>query len=351
MKQKSVILVVNMLKVAALLISFCMSSSALAVGYSEHPAAQSFIDEMVNDYGFSPKTLRGWFSRAEKKTSILEAIERPAEKTKPWKEYQKIFVTPSRIRKGVAFWRQNRESLARAEAEFGVPAELVVAIIGVETRYGSNVGRYRVIDALSTLAFDYPKRAHFFRKELKHFLLLAREQGQDPLSLKGSYAGAMGYGQFMPSSYRSYAVDFDGDQLVDIWANPADAIGSVANYFKRHGWQAGEAVVARARVKAGFDESSLSQSLVPAESLAELEQKGFIAVSDFPPQTLATAMKLLGERGPEFWLGLPNFYVITRYNHSHLYAMAVYQLSQALKQENEKIRKLEAGAELSEAAG
>jgi len=290
------------------------------------------MDEMVKAHGFEHQQVQHWFAQAEKKQSILDAIARPAEKTKPWKDYRKIFLTESRTRKGVEFWLRNRDALARAEQTYGVPAEVVVAIIGVETRYGHYTGRYRVIDALSTLAFDYPKRAKFFRKELAQFLLLAREQRQNPLGLKGSYAGAMGYGQFMPSSFRAYAVDFDNDNLADIWANPTDAIGSVANYFHHHGWQAGQPVVVRAQVQKNYDREVVNHSLKPRETLSSLLQKGFRPSADLSPDQLAAAIRLQGQQGVEFWLGLSNFYVITRYNHSRLYAMAVHQLSQEIKQ-------------------
>lgn len=307
------------------------SALSWSAGYETHPQAVTLIEELVDEHGFDRTILENIFSQAEKKQSILDAMSRPAEKTKSWKEYRNIFVTESRIKRGVEFWEKNRKTLDRAEQSFGVSQEIIVAIIGVETRYGRNTGRYRVIDALSTLAFDYPKRSAFFRKELKHFLILTKESKQDPLSLKGSYAGAMGYGQFIPSSYRNYAVDFDGDEQVDIWKNPVDAIGSVANYFKKHGWQNNKPVVSRVRVKSDYDSELVNVSLKPAHTVAELKKYGFEPVDNYPAAADATAMKLQGEHGAEFWLGLKNFYVITRYNHSRLYAMAVYQLSQAIK--------------------
>ena len=211
--------------------------------YATNPAASALIDELVEEQGFDRGELQQVFASAERQQTILEAIARPAEKTKPWHEYRNIFLTDKRERQGREFFAQHRATLARAEHETGVPAEIIVAIIGVETYYGRITGSYRVIDALSTLAFDYPRRSTFFTKELKNYLQLTHEQGFDPLAMKGSYAGAMGYGQFMPSSYRSYAVDFDDDGQIDIWNNPVDAIGSVANYFKRHGWRPGEPVV------------------------------------------------------------------------------------------------------------
>lgn len=307
------------------------STVVIAQGYQTNPSAQALMDELVSEHEFDREQLLGWFTQAEKKQSILDAMARPAEKTKSWGEYRQIFVTPSRINKGVEFWEDNREALERAEQKYGVPAEVIVAIIGVETRYGQNKGSYRVIDALSTLAFDYPKRSTFFTKELRHFLLLAREQQRDPMSLKGSYAGAMGYGQFMPSSYREYAADFDGDGFVDIWENREDAIGSVANYFVRHGWKTGEPVVNRARTTENYDQGAVNQSLRPKYTVSQLQEKGFTPVVDLPGDSMATALKLKGDRGVEFWMGSHNFYVITRYNHSRLYAMAVYQLSEEVR--------------------
>ncbi len=318
-------------------VSTTFSSASLAAegsqGYSAHPQAKALMDELVSKHDFSQEELQQWFSKAEKKQSILDAMSRPAEKTKTWGQYRNIFIKPSRINKGVEFWTEHKETLERAEEVYGVPAEIIVAIIGVETRYGSNKGSYKVIDALSTLAFDYPKRSAFFTKELRHYLLLAREQNRDPLALKGSYAGAMGYGQFMPSSYREYAKDFDGDNAVDIWDNPVDAIGSVANYFVRHGWKSDKPVVSRARVSNDYDRSVINDSLKPKRTVGELAEQGISSVDSLDAAAKATAMKLKGEQGAEFWIGLQNFYTITRYNHSRLYAMAVYQLSQEVRRE------------------
>jgi len=309
--------------------------SSVQADYSSHPKAKTFIDEMVSEHQFDRSELMQLFKQVEKKQSILDAIARPAEKTLTWKEYRNIFLTDSRISKGVKFWLDNHEALTRMESELGVPAQIAVAIIGVETRYGGNMGSYRVMDALSTLGFDYPPRSKFFTKELREFLLLSREQKQEPLNLKGSYAGAMGFGQFMPSSYRAYAKDFDGDGFTDIWGNTTDAIGSVGNYFVRHGWTKGDPVVSRARVSKGFNDEWLNVSLKPKHTLSELKRAGFSSVDDLrsmDDDSAASAIKLNGALGAEFWLGLNNFYVITRYNHSRLYAMAVYQLSNEIQQ-------------------
>ncbi len=301
-------------------------------GYSGHPLAEKFIDRMVSKYDFGRDELEALFASAEKKQDIIDLMERPAEKVKEWKDYRKIFIQEKRIDEGVQFWRKNREVLRRAENEYGVDPAIVVAIIGVETFYGRIIGKNRVIDALSTLAFDYPKRSTFFTKELENFLLLAREQKQDPLTIKGSYAGAMGYGQFMPSSYRNYAVDFNGDGFTDIWNSETDAIGSVANYFARHGWQPRSPIMTSARVSISHDEALINKVTKPSLSLRELSTLGFTPGEKFGEELTAIPLRFEGESGPEFWLGFANFYVITRYNHSHRYAMAVYQLSQLIQE-------------------
>ena len=305
-------------------------SMAARAGYENHPAAAGFTARMVEAHGFSAPAVAALLARAKRQQSILDAISRPAEKTRPWFEYRAIFLTARREREGVAFFREHRETLARAQAETGVPAEVIVAIIGVETHYGRIAGSYRVLDALTTLAFDYPRRAAFFSGELESFLVLTREQGLDPLSLKGSYAGAMGYGQFMPSSYRAYAIDFDGDEQADIWNNPADAIGSVANYLERHGWRPGAPIASAASVRAGVSEALFDGKLKPRRTVAEFAAAGVRADRDLEPQAPATAMRFALAEGYEYWLGLNNLYVITRYNRSAMYAMSVYQLSRRI---------------------
>ena len=244
--------------------------------YQGSPKVAEFIAEMTRDHGFASEQLTALFDQVERKQAILDAISRPAEKVKPWKDYRPIFITEARISKGVDFWNKHAEALARAEQEYGVPAEVIVSIIGVETFYGGNTGSWRVLDALSTLCFDYPPRAEFFCQQLREFLILAREQQIDPLTVKGSYAGAMGLPQFMPGSFRAYAVDFDGDGHIDIWTNPVDAIGSVASYFKRHGWVSGESVVSRAQVKGEQADSGLTQGLDPVKTVGELDRKSVV---------------------------------------------------------------------------
>ena len=307
-----------------------IAAPAVAGDYQGSPKVDEFIAELVRDHGFAAPQLQALFAGVERKQPILDAISRPAERVKPWKEYRPIFITDARISRGLEFWNQHAEALARAEREYGVPAQVIVAIIGVETFFGRNTGNWRVIDALSTLGFDYPPRADFFRKELREFLLLSREQQVDPLTLTGSYAGAMGLPQFMPSSFRAYAVDFDHDGHIDIWKNPVDAIGSVASYFQRHGWVAGDPVATRARVAGTRFADGLTQGLEPVKSVGDLRQLGWTPLDAVEDNYAVTAFRLEGAQGDEFWMGLPNFYVITRYNRSVMYAMAVHQLSAAL---------------------
>jgi membrane-bound lytic murein transglycosylase B len=304
-------------------------------GYTSNPQVQTFINEMVARHGFSKQELEKVFSQAQRSDTILAAMSKPAEKTKPWYEYRKIFLTQSRIEGGVAFWNQHAEALAQAEKAYGVDAQVIVAIIGVETRYGGNTGKYRVLDALTTLAFDYPPRSKFFRGELEQYLLLARADHIDVLTTTGSYAGAMGYGQFIPSSYQRYAVDFDQDGKRDLWNSPMDIVGSVANYLHEHGWDLGATVTLRAKVTGTRYESVIEKGLKPEMSVKKLRIDGITPSKPLPGDTLAALISLDQENGPEYWLGLNNFYVITRYNHSPLYAMAVYQLSEEIRQARE----------------
>lgn len=310
------------------------ANAAKITSYENHPEALTLIDEMVAEHAFERQALLAVFAQAQYKDSIVQLMDAPAE-GKPWKDYRPIFVTTKRANGGRQFMASHRQTLLRAEQEFGVPAEIIVAIIGVETRYGKHAGKTRVLDALSTLAFDYPRRSAFFRKELKAFLLLTRDEQMNPQSLTGSYAGAMGYGQFMPSSFLQYAIDFDDDGRKDIWHNPVDAIGSVANYFARHGWKNNEQVVSRARFSGNGNDVTWvkgRKNLKPETSISQLIALGLQPQSDVDAEQLATAMRLAGPHGKEYWLGLHNFYVITRYNHSALYAMSVYQLSQKIAQ-------------------
>ena len=319
-------------KTAALtLITFVGFSSSVNANYSDQEDVKKFVNEMVEKHGFNRGEIETLLAGAEKKQSILDAISRPAEKRLEWKGYRKIFLTDDRINRGKVFLDKYEAVFDRAEKEFGVPREIIAAIIGVETRYGKNRGSYRVIDALSTLAFDYPPRSKFFRSELEQVLLLSREQNFNPQDLKGSYAGAMGYGQFIPSSYRNFAVDFDGDGVADILNNPIDAIGSVANYFKKHKWIEDQPVIGKASIEGDKYEKAIYPNLKPKYTLEEMASWGISSVDGFDLKEKGKLIKLEGKKGTEFWLGMHNFYVITRYNHSHLYAMAVFQLSEELK--------------------
>lgn len=293
---------------------------------------KNFIHKMVTQHHFNEPELTHLLQSAVIKDDILKRIAAPSEGL-PWYKYRKIFLTPARIEGGVKFWHDNLDALERVAQETGVPAEIIVAIIGVETGYGKNMGSHRVLDALATLAFAYPPRSAFFTGELEQFLLLCQDEKLNPRDPLGSYAGAMGYPQFMPSSFRSLAKDFDHDAHRDIWHNPRDAIASVANYFVRNNWQRGQAIALPATAQGMEYKSLLNKELKPNLTVERLSQFG---VS--PTQTLSntTLVKLLAFEQPdseELWLGFTNFYVITRYNHSPLYALAAYQLSQEIKQQ------------------
>jgi membrane-bound lytic murein transglycosylase B len=317
-------------KLFSLSLVFLISLSVFADIHHEQDV-QNFINEMVEKHGFDKDRLNTVFSKVKISSSILDAISRPAESL-PWYKYRQIFIRNDRIQLGRKFIEKNKELLISAEKEYGVPPEIIAAIIGVETRYGNNTGAYKVIDSLVTLGFNYPKRANFFRSELEQFLLLVREQGLDPNSVMGSYAGAMGIPQFISSSYRNYAVDFDNDGLIDIWENPADAIGSVANYFKMHGWERGQDITFNVVVTGNNYEEVLGNSLAPDRTFKELKHYGISTNAPIADDVSAKLLMYELEKGEEFWLGLNNFYVITRYNHSALYAMAVYQLAQEILQ-------------------
>lgn len=294
------------------------------------PELDSFINEMVEKHGFDKSQMLEVFRQVHLKPNIIQAMTRPAE-TKPWNEYRAMFVNPLRINGGIEFWRENAGILAHASKTYGVPESIIVAIIGVETLYGKYTGSYRVLDALSTLAFDYPRRADYFRGELENFFILTREEGLDPLSLKGSYAGAMGIGQFMPSSYLRYALDFDGDGHRDISRSMADAIGSVANYFIAHNWQPDQPVAVRAKVTGERYLELVNMGFNLTHSVDEMREFG---VTPSEPvvgsqQAMLIRLETLGE--PEYWIGLNNFQSITQYNRSKFYAMAVYQLSREIQ--------------------
>ncbi len=303
--------------------------------YAQRTDVKQFINEMVDKHGFDRAYLEEQFATAKRLDNVLESIAKPAERTLTWKQYRPIFVTSKRINKGKKFIAEYNDILQRAEKEYGVPVEIIAAIVGVESYYGRFTGKYTVFDSLTTLGFDYPPRSKFFKSELKQFLLLSKEEDISIEKMTGSYAGAMGLPQFISSSYRHYAVDFDGDGKRDLWNSMPDVIGSVANYFSQHGWQPDASVVHSVTVK---DKSIIKEknSRKPYITLKQLEGQG-VSLKNTPKNRgvdnaeKVTLLALKGKKGVEYWVGLKNFYVITRYNHSVLYAMAVYQLSEKLR--------------------
>ncbi|NVK22136.1 MAG: lytic murein transglycosylase B [Kangiellaceae bacterium] len=298
--------------------------------------AKDFAQYMQEKHGFTADYVQLVLGKAQKRDSILKAMSRPAE-GKDWYEYRPIFLTDKRIKQGVEFWQSNEETLSEAQEKFQVPAEIITAIIGVETFYGRIQGSYPVIEAISTLAFHYPKRAKFFAGELEEYFVLAREQGWDLAQPKGSYAGAMGMGQFIPSSYRYYAVDFDGDNKINLFDNTKDAIGSVANYFNKHHWRLGEPVAEYiSNVTPELVETFRNKELKPQFDLAQMKQAGFDYHGQAEQDAATGIYAFQQESKEDYWLGFHNFYVITRYNRSPMYAMAVYQLSQEIRKEYEK---------------
>lgn len=299
-------------------------------------SVRQFIDRVSTRHAFDYKYLQSIFEQTNYSQRVIDAISRPAEAL-PWYKYREIFIQADRINQGVKFWKLHEQTLQQAEQQYGVPAEIIVAIIGVETLYGKFKGKDRVMDALSTLSFHYPKRSKFFIGELEQFLLLTREQNIDPLSINGSYAGAMGIPQFIPSSYRNYAADFDGDQFIDIWNNPIDAIGSVANYFRAHGWQQDKIIVVPTRISGNQYMSIPDNGLIPDLQIDQVRAYGIEPLESIPDQAKLKVMVFENYEGEEIWLGLENFYVITRYNHSKLYALAVYQLAEKIKKEFQSV--------------
>lgn len=303
--------------------------------FSQQHDVAKFISRLVRTHHFNKQKLNKLFDQVEIQPEVLEAIRAPQE-AKPWYIYRDIFVDEERVQEGVTFWKRYKNTLARAEKQFGVPASIIIAIIGIETRYGEDPGEHRVIDALSTLAFKYPPRASFFKKELKEFLLLTRNMHIDPLEPMGSYAGAMGQPQFMPSSYRHYAIDFGRNGKKDLYHSTTDSIGSVANYFKRHGWKTGQPIAEPAKIvgnkfkllKHHFENRKPRKPSLTRKTLAKY---GIKPTRHLKTNRLMSFIKLQGKSKSEYWLGFHNFYVITRYNTSKLYAMATIKLSKKIK--------------------
>ena len=293
---------------------------------------------MVEKHGFDGNDLSSILSKAESKEKILEAISRPAEKRLTWNEYRNIFIKDERVKAGANFWLEHKQILENISQETGVTIEILVGIIGVETYFGRFTGGYRVIDALSTLAFDYPKRSAFFTKELEAYLLLTREESMDPFAATGSYAGAMGSPQFMPSSYRAYAIDSDGDDKRDIWTNWSDVIGSVANYFIEHGWQQGNQIIVPAKIDQLDSAPKIKGGLKATETVKVLKEKGIIFDTTMKDDHPSELLYLEQENANNYWVAFHNFFVITRYNHSTMYALAVHQLGQEIANEVKKNR-------------
>lgn len=317
--------------------SFVCCSALLSFSFISKAAPpaelETFYQQLQEQHQVSRADAEAILAGAKVSEEVLEAIARPWE-ARPWYEYYPIFLTERRVEHGLAFWKEHKETLERAEREYGIPVEIIVAIIGVETSYGQFMGRHRVLDSLYTLAFHYPPRQRFFRSELGHFLALVSEENLPAEELMGSYAGAMGYGQFISSSYRAYAVDFSGNGQRDLLRNPVDAIGSVANYFARHNWQAGAPVASPAWVSPETEVAALTsgrgQQLT--HTVAQLREAGVHFITDAPDTTRA---RLFAFQEPDeqmsYWVAMPNFYSITRYNHSPLYAMVVFQLAEQLR--------------------
>jgi membrane-bound lytic murein transglycosylase B len=332
---------------AALCLLFAAMRPAAAID-TGRPDVSGFIEQVSSRDSLDKRQLHKLLRAAKSQPAIIDAMNRPAEKAKPWFEYRSIFLTDRRIREGGDFWLAHRQQLDRASVRSGVAPEYIAAIIGVETFYGRSTGSYRVIDALATLAFDYPARAPFFRDELEQFILLARDMRFDPLDVKGSYAGAMGAPQFMPSNYRRYGVDADADGRIDLWGNWSDVCASVGNYLKEHGWNPGEPVLSEAAVNAGKAADLDGRKLALEETVESLEAKGVNLESLLPPEAPAMLIAADEPDGIRWRVGYNNFYVITRYNHSALYAMAVYELAAALKQ---RVLELDAAATGTALAG
>lgn len=300
--------------------------------FAGNQAAETFIDQMVAKHGFDRQQLHAVIGQARRLDYVLRLMDRQAPSYTPpagpngaWIRYRKKFITPDNVQNGVAFWNQYQDALMRAQQVYGVPPEIIVGIIGVETRWGRVMGKTRILDALATLSFNYPRRAAYFSSELETFLLMARNEQDDPLDLRGSFAGAMGYGQFMPSSYQEYAVDFNGDGHINLW-DPVDAIGSVAHYFQAHGWQPGQAVAVPASGQAPY----LEDGFKTRYGIATLTAAGLLPQAPLDGNSEASLLRLDLGSSYQYWYGLPNFYAITRYNHSTHYAMAVWQLGEAV---------------------
>lgn len=298
---------------------------------SEFPRTAAIIEVLVNEHAFDASEVEAWFAEGEYIARNVESLAKPAETTKTYAEYRPMFVSDETVENGKQFMVEQSEWLSKAEGRSGVPAEVIAAIMGVETRYGNYLGVHRTFDALATLAVTEGRRADYFQRELINFLLISRDQSFDPLSVKGSYAGAMGYPQFMPSSYLAYADDLDDDGNIDIWNDPVDAIGSIARYLGEHGWQPNQPIASRARVSGEYRQVELN-SFDRDRTLADVAAQGWEPLISASDDAQVHPIRLDGDKGAEFWLGYRNFWVISRYNRSIAYSMAIFQLSEALRQ-------------------
>jgi len=322
-------------RLAALMLCFLLPAASHAVPVDDYPYLKALVDRLVSEHGLDRGELKQTFSKVTLRPEVVESIKSPAEKL-PWHRYRSFFINTSQISNGIEFWRRHEATLARAERETGVPREIIVAVIGIETRYGTTLGSHPVLDSLTTLTLQYPRRREFFGEQLEHFLLLTHEQGLDSLAVRGSYAGAIGIPQFMPTSYREYAVDFSGDGRTDLVNQTEDAIGSVANYFKRFKWRSGQPVALKLPAEARLDAALLEDERRLPTTAAGLRRTGLPVDSSVAGEVKAGIISLDGKSRAIHWAVFENFYVLRRYNPSNLYAMAVHELSSALRKEYEE---------------
>lgn len=340
-RQRSAQLFARLALTAALLVPLTGPHSSLAQippaqPLKLKPEVRKFIGYMARTHGFDALALRTLFADARNNREVVRAISAPTT-SRPWYQFRPLCVDDTQIADGVRFWNDNAALLERARRDFGVPEAIIVAVIGIESRYGRHAGGFRVIDSLYTLAFEWPNRTDYFRGELEQFLVLARDQGWDPGSVEGSFAGALGWPQFMPSSYRRFAVDYGGDGRIDLWGDMADIIGSVANYLRQFGWKEGQPVAARARVDTVDMAPLLELGLKPQLNLAQWQQRGVQSPSGMSASLPAGLFALDLMDGQEYWFGFDNFYALMRYNHSRNYVMAVYQLGEEISQARERL--------------
>lgn len=316
--------------IAATFVLLHASFVAAESEFGLRPEIRNFVTYMVNRHGYDSKELESVFTQTNFRADIIKLISTPASAIS-WDEYRKRFVNTQRIKGGIGFWGKYASELERARKIYGVPEEIIVAIIGIETSYGTATGNYRIMDALTTLAFDYPRRADYFREELENYLLLAKEQKFDLLDIKGSYAGAIGIPQFMPGSYRRYAVDFNNDGKIDLSGSAADAIGSVGRYLKEYGWEADKPIAVRAQARSENLQEFLDTGIEPIHAIGKLREAGIIPLEPVANDMPSALLELNSQGARQFWLGFRNFYVITRYNRSTFYAMSVFDLAKAIR--------------------